>query len=80
MTAGWRDLAACRGVDPDLFFPERGESTEPAKAVCAVCPVRVKCLAAHIGESVGVFGGLSARQRKSLRSERWRAARAGVAA
>ena len=22
------------------FFPERGQSTEPAKAVCAECPVR----------------------------------------
>ena len=24
---GWQDQANCLGVDPDLFFPERGAST-----------------------------------------------------
>ena len=26
----WHRQAACRGVDPDLFFPERGQATRPA--------------------------------------------------
>jgi len=30
-TKGWQDLANCLGVDPDLFFPERGASTREAK-------------------------------------------------
>ena len=24
----WQDYANCLGVDPDLFFPERGASTK----------------------------------------------------
>ena len=30
----WQDYANCLGVDPDLFFPERGASTREAKEVC----------------------------------------------
>ena len=33
----WQDFANCLGVDPDLFFPERGASTKEAKAVCRGC-------------------------------------------
>ena len=29
----WQDKANCMGVDPDLFFPERGASTREAKEV-----------------------------------------------
>ncbi len=38
--ASWQDLANCLGVDPDLFFPERGASTREAKEVCRGCEVR----------------------------------------
>ena len=37
---GWQDDANCLGVDPDLFFPERGASTREAKEVCRGCVVR----------------------------------------
>ena len=30
---GWQVRANCMGVDPDLFFPERGSSTREAKEV-----------------------------------------------
>jgi hypothetical protein len=30
---GWQARANCMGVDPDLFFPERGASTREAKEV-----------------------------------------------
>ena len=30
---GWQARANCMGVDPDLFFPERGASTKEAKEV-----------------------------------------------
>ena len=35
----WQHEAACRHVEDVSFFRERGESAEPAKAVCAGCPV-----------------------------------------
>ena len=40
----WQDEANCLGVDPDLFFPERGASTREAKEVCRGCVVRESCL------------------------------------
>ena len=40
----WRELARCSGVNPDLFFPERGASTYEAKQVCRACPVKAECL------------------------------------
>jgi WhiB family redox-sensing transcriptional regulator len=67
----WMEYAACREVPADLFFPEKGESNRPAKAICARCPVRGECLEAALdrGENFGVFGGLSPRERMALRSE-----------
>ena len=41
---GWQDDANCLGVDPDLFFPERGASTREAKEVCRGGGVREECL------------------------------------
>jgi WhiB family redox-sensing transcriptional regulator len=64
----WRDLALCAQTDPDSFFPEKGESAEPAKRVCAACEVRAECLqdALDRGERFGVWGGLSERERRAL--------------
>ena len=45
---GWQDYANCLGVDPDLFFPERGASTREAKEVCRGCVVREECLASAV--------------------------------
>lgn len=70
----WYDLGDCQGVDPDLFFPERGASTEEAKAVCAGCAVREQCLefALTTGVKFGIWGGLSERERRRIRRERAR--------
>jgi len=77
----WHRDAACRG-HTDLFFPIRGQATEPAKAICATCLVRDECLAAALemgdGGPVGVWGGMSARERKKLRQPRIVSSRAGV--
>jgi len=71
----WHGHAACAGIDPDLFFPERGASTAEAKRVCRGCEVRHDCLdfAMVNGEKFGVWGGKSERERRALR-HRMRAA------
>ena len=68
--ARWRELAACRGTDLEVFFPGRGESAEPARQVCAACPVRQPCLDYAITNRIayGVWGGLTERERRALRS------------
>lgn len=69
----WRHRAACRDEDPELFFPvsETGpgaRETARAKAVCARCPVRAKCLdyAFENGLDHGIFGGLTERERRRV--------------
>ena len=71
-TDDWRQSAACRDTDPDLFFPERGASTKEAKAVCRGCEVRAECLeyALSHGEKFGIWGGLSERERRRVRRQR----------
>jgi WhiB family redox-sensing transcriptional regulator len=65
----WHRYAACRGSDPRLFFPERGEPTGRAIAVCRRCPVRSECLMYAIGDGTkhGVWGGVAEAQRRHLR-------------
>jgi WhiB family redox-sensing transcriptional regulator len=69
---GWQLYANCLGVDPDLFFPERGASTKEAKSVCKGCVVRDDCLeyALANGEKFGIWGGLSERERRRIRRQR----------
>jgi WhiB family transcriptional regulator, redox-sensing transcriptional regulator len=69
---GWQDYANCLGVDPDLFFPERGASTREAKEVCRGCVVRQECLeyALANGEKFGIWGGMSERERRRIRRQR----------
>ncbi len=68
----WQDYANCLGVDPDLFFPERGASTREAKEVCRGCVVREDCLeyALRNGEKFGIWGGMSERERRKIRRQR----------
>jgi WhiB family redox-sensing transcriptional regulator len=71
--SSWRLRAACRGADPELFFPVG--TTGPAvaqvadaKAVCHGCEVRSDCLrwALESGRESGVWGGTSERERRAL--------------
>jgi WhiB family redox-sensing transcriptional regulator len=76
----WQALANCLGVDPDLFFPERGASTREAKEVCRGCVVREDCLeyALRNGEKFGIWGGMSERERRRIRRQRAVARAAGL--
>lgn len=62
---------SCRGLDPELFFPGRGESTTEARAVCQTCPCLDACLEwAIANESFGVWGGTTERERRRIRKQR----------
>jgi WhiB family redox-sensing transcriptional regulator len=70
----WRDRAACRDEDPELFFPIGTSEpallqTEHAKAVCRRCPVVNDCLqwAVQSGKDTGVWGGLDEQERQALK-------------
>ena len=77
----WQIRANCMGVDPDLFFPERGSSTREAKEVCRGCVVREDCLEFAIanGEKFGIWGGMSERERRRVRRARVLAQRGSAA-
>jgi WhiB family redox-sensing transcriptional regulator len=72
----WMLSAACRGRT-DLFFAPDGSETRAerryresqAKTVCFDCVVRVECLseALESDERFGIWGGLTERERRSVR-------------
>jgi WhiB family transcriptional regulator, redox-sensing transcriptional regulator len=68
MKASWRQRAACRGVDPDIFYPVSDDDAEEAKAVCGSCPVRQSCLEYSLAarEREGVWGGHTERERRRI--------------
>ena len=69
----WRDQAACRDADPELFFPDADtrsarERVKAARLICRCCPVRVTCLswALASGQEAGIWGGLTEDERRRL--------------
>ncbi|WP_204358651.1 WhiB family transcriptional regulator [Streptosporangium sp. 'caverna'] len=79
---GWATRGACRESDPELFFPltPSDEHETRAKAVCEGCPVLKECRAYAIreGEPEGIWGGLTVKERRSLRfPSGWRQSAAG---
>jgi WhiB family redox-sensing transcriptional regulator len=77
--ATWRNFAACLTIGPEPFFPDGGDraSARAAKRVCATCPVTSECLnfAFLTGADFGIFGRLTAQERRvMLRRERRAAA------
>lgn len=74
----WMDRAACRGKDLELFFPDEPrlphlpDPDVAAKRICAGCPVREECLTYALGkpETEGVWGGMSAHERRFSRRRR----------
>jgi WhiB family redox-sensing transcriptional regulator len=70
----WRDSAACRDEDPELFFPVGTSGPailqiEEAKSVCRACPVLEPCLswALSSGQEAGVWGGHDEDERRALK-------------
>jgi WhiB family redox-sensing transcriptional regulator len=71
----WTARAACRRADPELFFPIGSsgpaalKQIAAAKEICARCPVREQCLrfALGTGQDYGIWGGLTADERRRMR-------------
>ncbi|MDA8342069.1 MAG: WhiB family transcriptional regulator [Actinomycetota bacterium] len=76
---GWWQWGACRGMDPDIFFPDQGGDSKTPKEICHACTVEMECLdyALENRERFGIWGGQSERQRRSTRAARYRSARRG---
>ena len=75
-TGDWRELAACRDTDPDLFFPVGTtgpalQQIDAAKVVCGQCEAQGPCLefALATNQESGVWGGTSEEERRRLRKQ-----------
>ncbi|MDB1086922.1 WhiB family transcriptional regulator [Streptomyces sp. ACA25] len=77
----WHSEAACRRDEAGLFFAPSHEPTasrlsreQAAKAVCARCPVLLECRehALLLPEPYGVWGGLTAAERRVVLTRRRR--------
>ena len=67
----WTERAACRGADPELFFPPsegHGKLIEQAKAFCKRCPVMDECRADALrrDEKWGIWGGTTHTERQQI--------------
>lgn len=73
----FRHRAACRSVDPEVFFPTAVAGPElevqvaVAKAVCGGCPVRAGCLEWALSSlSDGIAGGMTEHERRAEQARR----------
>lgn len=78
MNVSWRERGACRGLDPDVFYPVDDDDADEPKAVCSGCPVRETCLEFAIAtrEAEGVWGGTTGRERRRIIRQRRKTAAA----
>lgn len=76
MNVSWRQRAACRGVDPDVFYPVTDEDAQEAKSICNGCQVREACLEFALvnRERDGVWGGATERERRRIIRQRRKSA------
>lgn len=71
----WRDKAACRDMDPDLFFPATRQEERLALKACSTCPSIREC-ARYAAEHAringyplqGVWGGINRSRGKNYRN------------
>lgn len=74
MPEAWTEKGACaRALNPDAWFPERGEANTPelrlALRVCADCPVRDLCLKEALAQGPsceGIWGGTRQSERRKM--------------
>ena len=78
MDMSWRQRGACRGLDPDVFYPSSDEEAGEAKGICGSCVVRELCLeyALRHREADGIWGGATERERRRILRQRRKTAAA----
>jgi hypothetical protein len=66
----WHSLGACHNRPTEWFFSTKSAEILAATVVCnTLCPVRWRCLADNLDVPLGIFGGLNAEQRKTIRDD-----------
>ncbi len=64
----------CRGLDRNMFMVERGDTAtlDHLRSICDGCPVKVPCAEFAINDAtiIGIWGGLSGKERRDLRRQR----------
>lgn len=65
----WRDNAACKSTDVNIFMSKEQKVMKDALAICAGCLVINDCLTFAMTNNIthGIWGGKTERQRKSLK-------------
>lgn len=82
----WQDDAACLGLDVNVFFPlgeqTESETTSQARRICMACPVLIECRewSLAVVPEFGIFGGLTADERRAVRMAACRSRRDRLAA
>lgn len=76
----WQAEAACRGMNPDIFFWGGAKMTDDrtqANQTCARCPVRRECLDFAMDNNIhdGTWGGVNEMDRARMRRQRQKRAR-----
>lgn len=68
----WAARARCRGMDAELFFARNLHDARPAIRACNSCDVRTQCLDYAVTQQIeiGVWGGLTERQRRAYTRQR----------
>ncbi|HEY3209339.1 MAG TPA: WhiB family transcriptional regulator [Actinomycetota bacterium] len=64
----WEERARCGQYDPEIFFDPGARAERKAKSICALCPVRLDCLACALSvrAEFGIWGGLNGKERSLL--------------
>ena len=64
----WQLRGECVHYDPDVFQPANEIGARMAKQICRTCPVVEQCgeWALAKGETVGVWGAMSERDRRDI--------------
>ena len=82
----WMSLGACRGEDPELFFPIAAQGSalsqiSAARAVCRRCAVAAMCLAYALQtRQAGIWGGATQEERHAMTERHRRQVSAAPAA